>query len=142
MNPSPPFWQQKTLAEMTHDEWESLCDGCGKCCLHKLEDEEDSSVYYTAVACKQLDLTQCRCNDYPNRKQLVPECVELTPADVDQFHLQPTEGGSVDLIGPAKAAPTHPKGFCLTYPPCCKSYNFHSEPVFYSHATQFVAWVW
>ena len=89
MNPSPPFWQQKTLAEMTHDEWESLCDGCGKCCLHKLEDEEDSSVYYTAVACKQLDLTQCRCNDYPNRKQLVPECVELTPADVDPFHWLP-----------------------------------------------------
>ena len=89
MQQQAPFWQRKKLNEMTHDEWESLCDGCGKCCLHKLMDEDDDTVYYTAVACKQLDITQCRCNDYPNRKQLVPECIELTPADVDEFHWLP-----------------------------------------------------
>lgn len=83
------FWQQKSLAEMTHEEWESLCDGCGKCCLHKLMDEDDDTVYYTQVACKQLDITQCRCNDYPNRKKLVPDCIELSIDDIDQFDWLP-----------------------------------------------------
>ena len=89
MSKSEPFWQQKTLKEMTNEEWESLCDGCGKCCLHKLLDEEDETVYYTQVACKLLDITQCRCNNYPERKKLVPQCVELSLQDVEEFHWLP-----------------------------------------------------
>lgn len=75
-----PFWKRKTLEQLDHEEWESLCDGCGLCCLQKLEDEEDNSVYYTRIACKLLDLKTCQCSDYPNRIKFVPDCIQLTPA--------------------------------------------------------------
>ena len=84
-----PFWETKTLAEMTAGEWESLCDRCGRCCLHKLEDEDTDAVYYTSVACKLLDTTSCQCQDYPNRKDIVPECTVLTLKDVELFHWLP-----------------------------------------------------
>ena len=74
-----PFWQEKTLSEMTRDEWESLCDGCGRCCLNKLEEEETGRFIYTKAACKLLDVKTCRCTDYPNRATKVPDCVTLTP---------------------------------------------------------------
>ncbi|MBU2986001.1 YcgN family cysteine cluster protein [Saccharophagus degradans] len=83
------FWQEKTLAEMTSAEWESLCDGCGKCCLHKLEDEDTGEVFYTYVACKLLDTQTARCTDYPNRVAKVPECLCLKPSDVASFHWLP-----------------------------------------------------
>ena len=80
-----PFWKTKTLAQMTHAEWESLCDGCGRCCLNKLEDEETGKYYYTDVGCRLLDGATCRCRDYPNRLEKVDDCEQLTPENVAQL---------------------------------------------------------
>lgn len=77
--PAKPFWKTKKLHEMTPKEWESLCDGCGKCCLVKLEDEETNELFFTSLHCKLLDGSTCQCKDYPNRKKYVPTCVKLTP---------------------------------------------------------------
>tara|TARA_R110000796_G_scaffold16484_4_gene51402 strand:- start:4210 stop:4707 length:498 start_codon:yes stop_codon:yes gene_type:complete len=85
-----PFWEVKTLAEMTQEEWESVCDGCGKCCLHKLQDEYDDAVYYTSVACRLLDCETCQCKDYPNRTQHVPDCVQLSKENVDTLGWMPS----------------------------------------------------
>ena len=85
-----PFWQRKTLGEMTPDEWESLCDGCGRCCLLKLEDEDTSEVVYTDVACRLLDLGTCRCRHYRQRRRLVPDCVVLTPENLERLDWMPS----------------------------------------------------
>ncbi len=74
------FWQAQDLKSLTRSQWESLCDGCGKCCLHKLQDEDDDQVYYTDVACRYLDPQTARCTDYTSRLQNVPGCLNLTPA--------------------------------------------------------------
>ncbi len=74
-----PFWKTKTLAEMTREEWESLCDGCARCCLFKLEDEDTGEIFYTNVVCKLLSLDTCRCSDYANRSELVKTCLTLNP---------------------------------------------------------------
>jgi uncharacterized cysteine cluster protein YcgN (CxxCxxCC family) len=81
-----PFWQRKSLAEMTDSEWESLCDGCGRCCLVKLEDADDSSrTFFTDVGCRLLDGDSCRCRDYPNRTAKVKDCVRLTPRNINRI---------------------------------------------------------
>ena len=80
-----PFWQRKRLAEMTDAEWESLCDGCGRCCLVKLEDEDTEDTYFTDVGCRLLDGETCRCRDYVNRTAKVHDCVRLTPEVVDEI---------------------------------------------------------
>ncbi len=75
---------------MTAEEWESLCDGCGKCCLHKLEDEDTGEILYTDVACRYLDSATACCSDYPNRQRNVPDCTVLRPKDVSDFHWLPS----------------------------------------------------
>ena len=77
-----PFWKTKTLEEMNAAEWESLCDGCGKCCLSKLEDEDTGEIYFTSVGCRLFNAKTCRCRDYENRFAQVPDCVGLTPENV------------------------------------------------------------
>ncbi|MBO0732996.1 MAG: YcgN family cysteine cluster protein [Methylocapsa sp.] len=77
-----PFWKQKTLEELTHEEWESLCDGCGRCCLVKLEDEHTGKVYFTDIGCKLFDAGNCRCSDYARRQRRVRDCIRLTAAKV------------------------------------------------------------
>ncbi len=84
-----PFWEDKSLEELNREEWESLCDGCGKCCLNKLEDNDSGELHYTNVACNLLDLASCGCSDYPNRSTRVPECVTLTPENSRELHWMP-----------------------------------------------------
>ncbi|HVZ98785.1 MAG TPA: YcgN family cysteine cluster protein [Caulobacterales bacterium] len=84
-----PFWKTKSLAEMNDAEWESLCDGCGKCCLVGLEDEDTGEIYLTDVACKLFDSGACRCGDYANRQKLVHDCVKLTPENVPELNWLP-----------------------------------------------------
>ncbi len=83
------FWRSKSLEDMTSDEWESLCDGCALCCLHKIEDEDTQEVFYTSVVCHLLDLETRRCTQYEKRCSLVPSCVKLRPEDVKEFHWLP-----------------------------------------------------
>jgi uncharacterized cysteine cluster protein YcgN (CxxCxxCC family) len=80
-----PFWRQKQLREMTDAEWESLCDGCGRCCLVKLEEEGTDRIFFTDVGCRLLDTAACRCRDYPARSEKVTDCVRLTPEVVDEI---------------------------------------------------------
>ncbi len=79
---SEPFWQTKSLEEMSPSEWESLCDGCGRCCLNKLEDWDTGEIVFTTVACALLDSGACRCKNYEHRAEVVPDCVTLTPETV------------------------------------------------------------
>ncbi|KJF93397.1 hypothetical protein UB33_05690 [Photobacterium angustum] len=102
------FWQEKDLATMTDQEWESLCDGCGKCCLHKLIDDDTDDIYYTNVACSLLDNKTCSCKDYPNRFESGEECLKLTRDRIDEFVWLP-ETCAYRLLAEGKSLPEwHP----------------------------------
>ena len=88
-----PFWQTKTLAEMSDAEWESLCDGCGRCCLLKLEDDDDGTIHLTRLACALLDIGSCRCSDYANRQDRMSDCIAITPEKVDRIKWLPVTCG-------------------------------------------------
>jgi len=83
------FWKRKSLAEMSKPEWESLCDGCGLCCLQKLEDEENGEIQFTDIACKLLDLQRCRCRNYAARAREVADCLVLSAEDRHAFRWLP-----------------------------------------------------
>ena len=84
-----PFWKEKSLAEMSDSEWESLCDGCGRCCLVKLEDEDDGAIHFTDIGCRLLDGETCRCHDYKNRTARVDDCVRLTAQNLGELNWLP-----------------------------------------------------
>ena len=84
-----PFWETKRLHEMSAQEWESLCDGCGLCCLIRFEDEDTSEIIPTRVSCQLLDQHSCRCKDYANRKATVPDCIQLTPRNIESLPWMP-----------------------------------------------------
>ena len=88
--PDSPFWKRKRLDEMSRPEWESLCDGCGRCCLIKLEDSDTGAIDYTDIACQLLDLGSSRCSDYEHRKKRVPDCVVLTATKINDLHWMPS----------------------------------------------------
>lgn len=85
----PPFWESLTLEEMDQQQWESLCDGCGRCCAVKLQDNETGTVHYTSAACRLLDTETCRCTDYTNRKRRVADCLVLDPQAALEFDWLP-----------------------------------------------------
>lgn len=90
-----PFWKTVPLAEMSPEQWESLCDGCGKCCLHKLQDDDDEDgtpgeLHKTNVACRLLDIQSCRCSKYPRRWDFVPDCVQLFPQFIPKAYWLPS----------------------------------------------------
>lgn len=84
-----PFWKAKSLAEMTREQWESLCDGCGRCCLHKIENIDTGKLYFTSVVCHLFDEQRCRCTRYSERNTLVPDCLVLSMENLDQINFLP-----------------------------------------------------
>lgn len=102
------FWKEKSLAELSAAEWESLCDGCAQCCLAKIEDVDTGHIQYTDVACRYLDSDACRCTEYARRTVLVPDCVKLTPGNLDQLPWMP-ETCAYRLLAEGKQLPQwHP----------------------------------
>jgi uncharacterized cysteine cluster protein YcgN (CxxCxxCC family) len=102
------FWREKSLAAMTTEEWESLCDGCGKCCLHKLEDEDSGEIYFTSVVCNLIDLKTCRCTRYSERCTLVPDCLDLKQHEFAKFNWLPATCAYKLLADGEDLPPWHP----------------------------------
>jgi len=102
------FWETRSLEELSDKEWESLCDGCGRCCLIKLEDDETEELFYTNIACHLLDINQCRCTDYTNRVQKVSGCVVLRPYNKELYDQLPTTCAYRRLAEGLPLEPWHP----------------------------------
>jgi len=102
------FWKHVAPQDMTLAQWESLCDGCGKCCMHKLEDEDTGELYFTVVACRHLDLDRCRCKVYEERFRHVPECLKLGPQMMNDVAFLPSTC-AYRLVGEGRDLPAwHP----------------------------------
>lgn len=102
------YWKRKSLAEMTAEEWEGLCDGCALCCMHKVEDEDTGEVFYTDVACRLLDLDLCRCVDYKNRAREVTECLVLSADRPEDYKWLPASCAYRRLANGQDLPPWHP----------------------------------
>ena len=122
----PPFWEAKSLEEMTEEEWESLCDGCGICCLEKLEDKGTGTIEFTPLSCEFLDTATCRCRIYEYRLVINSDCIELTPAIVKQVSWLPdtcayrriNEGGDLEKWHPLISGnpnTVHKSGISIRY---------------------------
>ncbi|WP_444932237.1 YcgN family cysteine cluster protein [Microbulbifer sp. SSSA002] len=103
-----PFWRRKTLEQMNLSEWEQLCDGCGRCCLHSLEDDDTGEVYLTNVACRLLDTHSCQCSQYSQRKAHVPGCIQLRIEDIPEFDWLPLTCAYRSLAEGRPLADWHP----------------------------------
>lgn len=108
MSESPPFWETKTLDQMNKEEWESLCDGCGRCCLQKIQSEDEHLVRYTRVACRLLDVQTCQCTNYWRRKSLVPECITLDSKALNDIDWLPSSCAYVRIKEKRGLAWWHP----------------------------------
>ncbi len=107
-NQTMKFWETKKLSEMTTEEWESICDGCGKCCLNKLEDEDSGEIFFTSVVCNLIDLDTCRCTRYSERTTLVPECLDLKQHDFSEYNWLPSTCAYRLLVDGKKLPSWHP----------------------------------
>lgn len=103
-----PFWETTSLKDMNRTQWESLCDGCALCCLHKLEDEDTDEVYYTDVHCRYMDTSNCHCTVYQERQKKVPNCVWLTPEQASEFRWLPESCAYRVLAEGRKLSDWHP----------------------------------
>ncbi|GLR09151.1 hypothetical protein COO59_02995 [Mixta theicola] len=103
-----PFWQEKSLEQMTDEEWESLCDGCGQCCLNKLQDADTDEIYFTNVACNQLNIKTCQCRNYERRFEYEEDCIKLTRDNLPTFSWLPASC-AYRLLAEGKTLPVwHP----------------------------------
>ncbi|WP_455843686.1 YcgN family cysteine cluster protein [Pantoea agglomerans] len=103
-----PFWQTKRLDQMNDAEWESLCDGCGQCCLNKLQDADTDEIYFTNVACNQLNIKTCQCHNYEHRFELEENCIKLTRENLTSFEWLPRTC-AYRVLGEGKTLPAwHP----------------------------------
>jgi uncharacterized cysteine cluster protein YcgN (CxxCxxCC family) len=103
-----PFWEVKGLEEMSPEEWDLLCDGCGRCCLIKLEDEDTDEVYTTRLACSLLDVKSCRCRDYANRHKVMHDCLTISPESLKSLDWLPSSCGYVRMADGRGLAWWHP----------------------------------
>ncbi|HID46948.1 MAG TPA: YcgN family cysteine cluster protein [Chromatiaceae bacterium] len=105
---NPDFWKHTPLAKMQPEEWEALCDGCAKCCLHRLEDEDTREIYFTNVHCRLLDLETSQCKDYVNRSSRVPDCITITLKELEDPYWLPSTC-AYRLLAEGKSLPVwHP----------------------------------